>query len=145
MRLLRVTVALCSLAARASGSDGYCNDKSTSCAAWAKDGECSGKNAEYLSVLCPHSCGTCTLTCSDTDQSCANWAKQGDCQSNAGFMLKTCPTSCGLCTPTCKDVHEDCTGWTAAGACGDNVSGPRRDGTRARRPMRCARGVTRGV
>ena len=28
------------------GGIGYCNDKSTSCAAWAKDGECSGANSE---------------------------------------------------------------------------------------------------
>ena len=99
---------------------GYCNDKSVSCGAWAKDGECTGKNAEYLAILCPHSCATCQLTCEDTDVSCGAWAKQGDCKSNAGFMLKACPTSCGLCTPTCKDVHADCEGWTRSGACGDN-------------------------
>lgn len=86
----------------------------------AQDGECSGANSEYLAVLCPHSCGTCTLTCEDTDVSCSAWAKNGDCTTNAGFMLKACPTSCGLCTPACKDVHEDCAGWTSAGACAEN-------------------------
>ena len=121
---------------------GYCNDKSTSCGGWAKDGECQGNNAEcakahtrafaqpgsvcclracrYLSLLCPHSCGTCTHKCEDGDVSCGNWAKGGQCKSNAQFMNSKCPTSCGLCTPTCKDIHEDCMTWMHAGACGDN-------------------------
>ena len=75
------------LLARVSAT-GYCNDRDKSCAAWAKDGECTGANAEHLAMLCPHSCGTCTITCEDTDVSCASWAKNGDCESNKGFMLK---------------------------------------------------------
>jgi hypothetical protein len=126
---------------------GLCNDKSPSCAAWAKNGECTGEvylatphthppsmppvpivacsstlsqNAEYLLTLCAHSCGTCTMECEDTDVSCSNWAKNGDCSTNAGFMLKACPTSCGLCTPTCKDMEDDCESWRDSGACSDN-------------------------
>jgi hypothetical protein len=111
-------VLFCAARARAVG---YCNDKSTSCAGWAKTGECAGKNAEYLALLCPHSCSTCTHSCEDTDVSCGNWAKNGDCKSNRDFMIKACPTSCGLCTPTCKDAHEQCATWTSAGACAQQI------------------------
>ena len=122
MRTLTVSLTtLLGLAPLFAFDGGYCNDKSTSCAFWAKNGECTGDNAEHLSTLCPHSCATCTITCNDTETACGDWAKAGHCKSNPGFMLKACPTSCGLCTPTCHDVHDDCPGWTASGACGDNV------------------------
>ena len=62
---------------------GYCNDKSPSCGAWAKDGECSGSNSEYLSVLCPHSCATCTLTCEDSDEF------QAEVERLASFYIDT--------------------------------------------------------
>ena len=75
--------------APAAAAVGYCNDKSTSCAHWAKEGECSGKNAEYLAVLCPHSCATCTHTCEDTDVSCGNWAKSGQCKDNQARRRQT--------------------------------------------------------
>ena len=39
--LLRTSILLLTLLERTS-STGYCNDKSISCAAWAKDGECAG-------------------------------------------------------------------------------------------------------
>ena len=39
--LLRTSILLLTLLDRTS-STGYCNDKSISCAAWAKDGECAG-------------------------------------------------------------------------------------------------------
>lgn len=86
----------------------------------AKNDECTGKNAEQLSLLCPLSCGMCDLTCQDQHNACGDWAKAGHCSSNAAYMIKECPTSCGICSPTCKDVHEDCPGWTRAGACGEN-------------------------
>lgn len=119
-----VAARLVALAALFIGvaSEGFCNDKSTSCAYWAKNGECQGENAEHLSTLCPHSCGTCSILCNDTDVSCPSWAMAGNCKANPGFMLKACPTSCGLCTPKCVDSENDCPGWTTAGACSDNPS-----------------------
>ena len=42
--LLRTSILLLTLLDRTS-STGYCNDKSISCAAWAKDGECAGEFA----------------------------------------------------------------------------------------------------
>lgn len=86
----------------------------------AKNGECTGDNADHLATLCPHSCATCTITCKDTEDACGSWAKEGHCKSNSAYMLKACPTSCGLCSPVCQDVDNDCPGWTASGACGDN-------------------------
>ena len=122
MAMMKLPMFLLSIGSGSVVATGYCNDRSASCAAWAKDGECGGANAEYLSMLCPHSCGTCTLTCEDTDISCTAWAQKGLCKENAGYMLRACPTSCGLCTPTCKDTHDDCAGWTTSGACQESES-----------------------
>ena len=62
---------------------GYCNDQNPSCHLWAKDGECSGKNAESLATMCAHSCGTCDLICKDTETACGDWAKKGECEKSA--------------------------------------------------------------
>ena len=58
------TLALLSVVGAVS-AEGYCNDKSTACAAWAKDGECTGKNAATLASMCPLSCGTCSHECKE--------------------------------------------------------------------------------
>ena len=65
---------------------GRCNDRSDSCANWARMGECS-KN-EGLAFTCPLSCRICTLECEETEPSCLAWAKDGECENNPGHMLK---------------------------------------------------------
>ena len=97
-----------------------CNDKDISCASWVRDGLC--ETDEVVKDLCPHSCGTCTLTCEDSDVSCASWAKQGDCINNPDYVLKHCPVECGLCKAKCKDLHQDCHVWQAAGECTNNTA-----------------------
>merc|ERR1719198_735138 len=92
---------------------GFCNDRDSSCANWAKNGECTGANAEHLATLCPHSCATCTLACEDKEVACKDWALKGECKKNPKSMFSLCPTSCGLCTPACKD-------WALKGECKKN-------------------------
>ena len=99
---------------------GICNDNRNDCANWARGGECTGENAEYMALTCPLSCGICTHSCSDTDVSCADWAKNGECESNPDTMLRICPTSCGLCTPECKDLSDECPAWGSIGECNEN-------------------------
>ena len=109
------------LFALASAHIGFCNDKEASCGAWARDGECSGDNAEHVKSVCPHSCAVCSLVCGDKEASCSEWAKQGQCKSNAGYMHQECPTSCGLCAPRCADIHADCNHWFKEGECTKNA------------------------
>ena len=49
----------------AAAALGYCNDKDLSCAAWGKQGECTGANSEVVKAKCPHTCGVCTHICAD--------------------------------------------------------------------------------
>ena len=42
---------LATLAAAASATVGFCNDKDRSCAAWGADGECTGDNAEHMKTV----------------------------------------------------------------------------------------------
>ena len=97
---------------------GLCNDNNPSCGAWAKNGECDGKNKEFMQKECVHSCGNCPLLCRDVEEACADWAKDGQCKSNPGHMLKACPTSCGICKVKCYDKEpEKCGGWARNGEC----------------------------
>ena len=98
---------------------GVCNDKSTDCGGWARDGECEA-NPDSMSTLCPLSCGVCNFNCSDTHESCVSWAQDGQCEENPLMMYKECPISCGVCTPECKDSKKQCSGWAEAGGCNDN-------------------------
>ena len=36
---------------------GYCNDKTPSCAGWAKAGHCEA--GDHIKAMCPHSCAAC--------------------------------------------------------------------------------------
>ena len=93
--MLSITIFLIALFSAAEATLGFCNDKDTSCAAWAAAGECEGDNGEHVKTLCPHTCGVCSIMCSDRDVSCASWAKEGECEKSPAFMHKECPTSCG--------------------------------------------------
>ena len=42
---------LATLAAAASATVGFCNDKDRSWAAWGADGECTGDNAEHMKTV----------------------------------------------------------------------------------------------
>merc|ERR1719240_1826772 len=98
---------------------GKCNDKSDSCAAWARAGECATN--EGLAAICPLSCGTCTLDCIEKDESCVAWAQAGECENNPIHMLKECPIACGICSATeCTDKKFQCDSWARANACNDN-------------------------
>ena len=112
-----------------------CNDESTSCSNWAKQGECP-KEGAGLDSLCPVSCGTCTkpLTCNETEEDCEGWAKAGECENNPKLMLKKCPISCGICSVVsrndgkhhdlkgpCVDRKFQCPQWAAANACNENA------------------------
>ena len=75
-----------------------CNDKSTDCPNWARDGECA-ENADFMAQNCPLSCGICSFNCTDTSESCRAWAAEGQCSENPLAMYKDCPIACGVCTP----------------------------------------------
>merc|ERR1719163_2149303 len=113
---------------------GFCNDKRTDCANWARDGECAGDNSKFMAITCPLSCGVCTHLCNDTDVSCglctpeckdlneecSGWGAAGECNENPEFMIRNCPVTCEACKSTCKDMQNDCPGWTADGECYKN-------------------------
>ena len=103
---------------------GLCNDKNQHCGAWAKEGECEGKNTAYMQKTCPHSCSMCHHICRDQEDACQAWAKDGHCDSNPTYMLKTCPTSCGICNEKCydKDPEDRCGEWARNGECTKNPS-----------------------
>lgn len=101
---------------------GYCNDNDVSCANWVKNGECEGKNKDFMKSTCPHSCGTCHHLCRDVEEGCRAWADGGQCEENKDYMFKNCPTSCGLCKPKCydKEPKDKCGEWARAGECKKN-------------------------
>jgi len=101
---------------------GYCNDENDSCANWAKNGECAGKNADFMKKTCPHSCSACHHLCRDAEEGCRGWAEGGQCTENPDYMFKTCPTSCGLCKAKCydKEPNDVCGQWARAGECQKN-------------------------
>lgn len=72
-----------------------CVDRSKSCPAWAKAGECD-KNRLFMSDSCKLSCGLCP-GCTDSERSCPTWAKDGECEKNRKYMSESCRLSCGLC------------------------------------------------
>ena len=59
-----------------------CSDRDDSCAAWAKDGECT-KSPDYMLKECPTSCGLCAPKCADISPDCNHWGKEGNCDSSA--------------------------------------------------------------
>ena len=59
-----------------------CSDREDSCAAWAKDGECT-KSPDYMLKECPTSCGLCAPKCADISPDCNHWGKEGNCDSSA--------------------------------------------------------------
>ena len=88
---------LVALALPGARSWGFCNDNDVSCASWAKNGECEGKNKDFMKTTCPHSCGTCHHLCRDIEEGCRAWADGGQCEENKPFMYRVCPASCGIC------------------------------------------------
>merc|ERR1711963_544919 len=84
-----------------------CVDKNTSCAGWARIGECM-KNPAYMLMMCKQSCNNCDGSegqkppkgtggsggCKDLNMLCAEWAKRGECTKNPGYMLQACKQSC---------------------------------------------------
>ena len=75
----------------AAAALGYCNDKDLSCAAWGKQGECTGANSEVVKAKCPHTCGVCTLFCEDTKKECGGWRRDGECKNSPDFMSAQVP------------------------------------------------------
>merc|ERR1712193_117644 len=95
-------LCLFGLICHANAKSFACQDTNPHCANWAEQGECK-KNAGYMDVNCPQSCGKCStpdkgVVCSDTNPHCAGWATQGECQKNPTFMKENCLNSCGFCT-----------------------------------------------
>jgi len=95
-----------------------CFDYNQYCTSWAGNGECT-RNAYYMNVYCPKSCGICTGSgddeneipddipdngrCKDTNNQCLRLAKEGHCYARPGqenkvaFMERNCRKSCGYC------------------------------------------------
>lgn len=131
-------------AAPANATGDSCKDMASSCAQWAKDGQCSS-NPLYMNKKCPLSCGQCEK-CVDKQKECGEWVARGECQSNAGYMRVNCARSCSVChsggarspslaSPTissvtradasaqqpCVDETKDCALWAMTGECETNA------------------------
>ena len=50
--MFRLTIFLALAACANAWTTGFCNDKDASCGGWAKAGECTGDNAEFMTSNC---------------------------------------------------------------------------------------------
>ena len=98
-----------------------CSDLSTSCAGWAKEGECSGDNAAFTMRTCPSACGLCTPDCRDKSSDCHKWANTHECTNNPANMLQECPVSCGVCSVPCMDRTDMCSQFEKENRCHSDV------------------------
>jgi len=102
--------------------DPNCKDDSSSCASWAKSGECD-RNLGYMHTACAKSCDTCAAddpTCTDSSDSCPWWAQSGECTKSPDYMLANCKKSCDNCGAKGSDENSSCAAWAAAGECARN-------------------------
>ena len=86
-----------------------CSDRDDSCAAWAKDGECT-KSPDYMLKECPTSCGLCAPKCADISPDCNHWGKEGNCDSSA-FAAHTsaiCTLSRCIVALFCRRALDNC-------------------------------------
>ena len=70
-----------------------CSDRDDSCAAWAKDGECT-KSPDYMLKECPTSRASAPGR-ADISPDCNHWGKEGNCDSSASAAHTS--AICTLC------------------------------------------------